>query len=186
MRDLAGGAAITTDCLRRLPASLAIALAFLVAPGQAQETGELSAWQAEKCQIYQQGWEEALETFGSDNLNYNFFAQNENFIASGCVAVPDVCPQSSQEFEIANALTIRMMNAGAASTFLPFRCQVEAAPSMVDTTTGIALDSRLCRSQLDLLVGGNKLTAEEAAVHEAQCDCLEQREQDGGETNCAQ
>ena len=55
-------------------------------------------------------------------MNYNFMAGNENFIAGGCTEQVDVCPRSAQELEIANALTIAVMNAGAASTFLPFRC----------------------------------------------------------------
>ncbi len=39
-----------------------------------------------------------------------------------------------------------------------------------------APNSQLCRSQLDLLKSGNKLTPEEAAVFERQCACLESRE----------
>ncbi len=42
-----------------------------------------------------------------------------------------------------------------------------------------ALNSQLCRSQLDLLKSGNKLTADEIAVFEKQCACLESRERDG-------
>lgn len=91
--------------------------------GLAQDGESLSAWQIEKCNLYEQAWEQALDGFGSDNLNYNFVAQNENFLASGCTSVPSVCPQSTQEIQIADFLTIAMMNAGAASTFLPFRCE---------------------------------------------------------------
>lgn len=40
----------------------------------------------------------------------------------------------------------------------------------------------LCRSQLELLVSGNKLTDEEAATFEAQCACLE----DNPDQSCAQ
>ncbi len=82
----------------------------------------LSDWQLEKCRIYEQSWGEALAFFGSDNVNYNFIAQNENFIAGRCTGGIQICPQSNQELEIANALTLVMMNAGAASTFLPFSC----------------------------------------------------------------
>jgi hypothetical protein len=84
--------------------------------------GENSAWRAEKCRIYESSWSQALEFFSSDNINYNFLAGNENFIAGGCLEPGNVCPRSDQELDIANALTIAMMNAGAASTFLPFKC----------------------------------------------------------------
>lgn len=102
-----------------------IALAFLgvlpmtVASGQ---DSEVTDWQQQKCTIYEQSWGEALEFFGSDNINYNFIASNENFIAGGCTERVNACPRSSQEREIADALTIAMMNAGTASTFLPFTC----------------------------------------------------------------
>ncbi|KFC65389.1 hypothetical protein FF80_02853 [Devosia sp. LC5] len=52
-----------------------------------------------------------------------------------------------------------------------------------------APDSLLCRSQLELLQSRQKLTPSEAAVYEAQCACLEQREQTGqprSQTSCAQ
>lgn len=88
----------------------------------------MSGWQLEKCQIYRQSWDRALDFFGSDNLNHNFIAQNENFTASGCTAQLPVCPQSSQELAIANAMTIELMNAGTASTFPPFRCQTIPTP----------------------------------------------------------
>lgn len=39
-----------------------------------------------------------------------------------------------------------------------------------------APDSQLCRSQLKLLISGDKLTEEEAARFETQCLCLEARE----------
>lgn len=102
-------------------ATTCLALAASLTAVSAQEPQ--SDWQLEKCRIYEGSWEEALEFFGSDNINYAFLAENENFIASGCTDNSYVCPQSSQEFEIANALTIAMMNAGTASTFLPFRCK---------------------------------------------------------------
>jgi hypothetical protein len=35
----------------------------------------------------------------------------------------DVCPRSGEEIETANVLTIAAMNAGMASTFLPFACR---------------------------------------------------------------
>jgi hypothetical protein len=98
-----------------------LAAVCLLVPGFAQGQ-ENAAWQDEKCSLYEKNWASALEFFGSDNINYNFMASNENFIAGGCTKQVDACPRSDQELEIANALTLAMMNAGTASTFLPFRC----------------------------------------------------------------
>lgn len=82
-------------------------------------------WQVRKCALYETSWARALESFGDDNINYNFIATNENFIASGCTESVRACPRSAQEIEIANILSIVMMNEGVASTFLPFRCSSE-------------------------------------------------------------
>lgn len=152
----------------------------------AQHSEPVTAWQAEKCAIYERSWNQALDFFGTDNLNYNFIAQNENFIASGCTAPPAVCAQSNQELEIANALTIAMMNAGTASTFLPFRCEYSSPTGAAEPAVGAAPDSVLCRSQMGLLLSGNKLTEAEAAVYDAQCACLERNETAGDQADCAQ
>lgn len=175
---------INIRSLRWVAAAVLAFTAILPVSTFAQSGEEMSAWRVEKCELYRQGWEKALDFFGTDNLNYAFIAQNENFIAGGCTAPPSVCAQSSQEIEIANALTIVMMNGGAASTFLPFRCQDNSQAA--DNAGGAAPDSQLCRAQLDLLVRGNKLTADEASVYEAQCACLERTEQTGAQTDCAQ
>jgi hypothetical protein len=42
------------------------------------------------------------------------------------------------------------------------------------TLAAPASDAELCRSQLELLLSGNKLTDTEAATFQAQCDCLEE------------
>jgi hypothetical protein len=49
--------------------------------------------------------------------------RHEAFLASGCTAKADVCPRSSEELEVANFLVVLAMNAGTASTFLPFACR---------------------------------------------------------------
>ena len=174
----------TTRIMQKVAFALGI-VALWAGAAWAQTSQPASAWQAEKCAIYQQSWNQALDFFGADNLNYNFIAQNENFITSGCTAPPGVCAQSSQELEIANALTIAMMNAGTASTFLPFRCQTET-PLTSGQPVGAAPDAVLCRSQLDLLLSGNKLTAAEAAVYTAQCECLERDHSADAQSACAQ
>lgn len=98
---------------------------FLVSLVPAVPAAAQDDWPARKCAAYAAAWDQALELFGSDQLNYGFIAGNENYIAAGCVAAGDICPQSRQELDIANALTLALMNAGTASTFLPFRCPRE-------------------------------------------------------------
>ena len=102
---------------------LALTAALLLASPASAE--ELSAWQQQKCALYTDAWARALDGIGSEDINYNFLATNENFIASGCTEQIAICPRSNQERDIADLITLAMMNEGAASTFLPFRCPAE-------------------------------------------------------------
>jgi hypothetical protein len=89
--------------------------------GQTQATR--SAWQIEKCAVYQTALAEILDHVGRDGVSPLFLARNTEFIESGCLADVDACPQTDKDVEIANGLTIATMNAGAASSFSPFRCR---------------------------------------------------------------
>ncbi len=100
-------------------------LALVLMITGAGPTSAQTDWQEQKCALYEAAWARALENFGDDDMNYNFIATNENFIASGCTDTVRACPRSLQELEIANMLSIVMMNEGAASTFLPFGCTVD-------------------------------------------------------------
>lgn len=120
--------------MRERMAALCFGLAVVSSPVAAQQSG---GWVEEKCRIYEAAWAQALETHGSGQMNYAFIAGNENFIASGCTGPSDICPRSSQELDVANALTLAMMNAGAASTFLPFKCP--AQPSAAGGWSGPGL-----------------------------------------------
>nr|WP_314256675.1 hypothetical protein [uncultured Devosia sp.] len=99
---------------------IGLGLALMAAPAAAEAVP--TNWPAEKCSIYAAAWNKALDMFGSDQMNYAFLAGNENFIAGGCSDAGLICPQSEQELDVANALSLAMINAGAASTFLPFNC----------------------------------------------------------------
>ena len=100
-----------------------IVLGFVIALGAVPEAnGQELDWVAQKCAIYETAWNRALDDFGSDQLNYAFIAGNENFIAGGCSERVRLCPRSDQELDIANLLSLVMINAGTASTFLPFHC----------------------------------------------------------------
>lgn len=84
-----------------------------------------SNWSAKKCDLYEHAWSRALSNSPNVDINYNFLAANENFIASGCTEKIAVCPRSNDELELADMLSIIMLNEGAASTFLPFNCDDE-------------------------------------------------------------
>jgi hypothetical protein len=80
------------------------------------------SWSDTKCARYKAGWAEALKRRGERGLSAEFRERHEAFIASGCTAKADVCPRSAEEFAMADVMTIVAMNAGTASTFLPFAC----------------------------------------------------------------
>lgn len=80
-------------------------------------------WSEVKCERYRKAWTAALERRGRTGLGAMFLDRHEAFLASGCASVPDVCPRSREELEMANDFVIAAMNAGTASTFLPFACR---------------------------------------------------------------
>jgi hypothetical protein len=80
------------------------------------------SWSDTKCARYKAGWAEALKRRGERGLSAEFRERHDAFVASGCTAKADVCPRSAEEFAMADVMTIVAMNAGTASTFLPFAC----------------------------------------------------------------
>lgn len=82
-----------------------------------------SDWQQKKCDVYRQALAEILDHVGREGVSERFLARNQAFIDSGCLADVDACPQTDDDIEVANGLTIATMNAGAASSFSPFRCR---------------------------------------------------------------
>lgn len=114
---------------------LGLALALLTAGASlttraavlAQEAGTTadsrSDWQRQKCDVYRQALAEILDHVGRAGVSDRFLARNQAFIDSGCLADVDACPETEAEIEVSNGLTIATMNAGAASTFSPFRCR---------------------------------------------------------------
>jgi hypothetical protein len=101
--------------------SALLALSLVTGP-QAQAPAKRS-WAEEKCERYAKSWAELLARRGRKGLGESFVAAHDAFLASGCTARADVCPRSEEELEMANVLTLAAMNAGAASTFLPFACR---------------------------------------------------------------
>lgn len=86
-------------------------------------------WPRVKCERYARAWNDALARRGRDGLTAGFVDAHEAFLASGCTARADVCPRSPKDFDMANLLTVLAMNAGTASTFLPFACRGAGDPA---------------------------------------------------------
>lgn len=83
-------------------------------------------WTEQKCVLYQRAWDWAYNSIGPDGISPEFIAQNDKFIATGCIERTIVCPRSKEDFDMANMLTVMTMNEGMASTFVPFTCREEA------------------------------------------------------------
>lgn len=94
---------------------------FIASPVAAQSLDGLS-WAEQKCVLYQSAVADALQIQGHDGLRVAFLAQNDAFIAGGCVDQGHVCPATDQEGAFADLLTVMTMNEGMASTFVPFGC----------------------------------------------------------------
>lgn len=84
---------------------------------------ERLAWQKKKCSIFETAFADLTAGLGTEGTSEAFLAGNRAYIASGCLADVDACPETEKDIAIANGLTIATMNAGAASTFSPFRCR---------------------------------------------------------------
>jgi beta-lactamase class D len=80
-------------------------------------------WAAEKCRRYQTAWRQLMTRRGFTDLSGEFLANHEAFMWRGCEDPRDVCPRSTGELDVANQMSIAAMNAGTASTFLPFSCR---------------------------------------------------------------
>ena len=100
-----------------------LVLAMLGHPALAAQEPQAS-WTEEKCARYRAAWVHLLaRRGGTKDLGPEFIASHDAFLASGCTAKADVCPRSGPELDVANMLVIAAMNAGTASTFLPFACR---------------------------------------------------------------
>ncbi len=97
------------------------ALLLLPVAGLAQAPASRD-WNAEKCARYAEMWPQALARFGRAGLSTEFLERHATFLDSGCRSRVEVCPRSPQELALADAMTIAAMNAGTASSFVPFRC----------------------------------------------------------------
>jgi hypothetical protein len=110
----------------KLIAALAALLASSIASGASlavTPASQSQSWPDVKCARYKKGWSDALARRGTRGLGRKFLDSHLAFLASGCMARADVCPQSAEELDLANIMVIVAMNAGTASTFPPFACR---------------------------------------------------------------
>ncbi len=101
----------------------------LVRTAEGAAVPRASGWTEEKCRRYRAAWDTLSSRTGRRGLGPEFIERHEAFLVSGCTIQGDVCPRSAGELEAANMLTIMAMNAGMASTFLPFGCPKPAGRS---------------------------------------------------------
>ncbi len=106
---------------------LALAL-VLLAPGGSLAQEPPPDWREVKCARYAQAAKAYFARRGVGGLGADFVAAHETFLASGC-EIRQVCPRGEAEIAAANILTVLAMNAGAASTFLPFACPRPPLPA---------------------------------------------------------
>ncbi|NIX77709.1 hypothetical protein [Microvirga terricola] len=110
----------------KLVAALAALTVTAIASGFPLATAQESkspSWPEVKCARYKKAWTDALAVRGTKGLGREFLDNHETFLASGCTDRPPVCPQTDEEFALANMMVVAAMNAGTASTFPPFSCR---------------------------------------------------------------
>ena len=111
---------IASHAIRGACLTLVLFVVLAQRPSAAQPA---QSWPEVKCERYKKAWADALARRGARGLSEDFIASHEAFLASGCTARANVCPRSAEELDLANVLTVLAMNAGTASTFLPFACR---------------------------------------------------------------
>ena len=82
-----------------------------------------ATWRETKCTLYQDNRNETRAAMPANATSNAFNQQEDAFIASGCTERIYVCPHSKAELAYANLMSIKMMNAGATGSFLPFVCE---------------------------------------------------------------
>lgn len=106
------------------PARCLLAALLLAVPAAPPAVAQdPAAFAAEKCSRYRQATADALRRWGREGLSAEFLAAHAAFIDGGCQGPPSICPRPGRETDFANAMTVRAMNAGMASTFLPWACR---------------------------------------------------------------
>jgi len=108
---------------RALLLAAALLMPSLAGGQQKEPASEPGLWSRTKCERYTKAWQIALARSGPTGLGAAFLTEHEAFLASGCSAPARVCPRSAEELALANVMVIAAMNAGMASTFLPFACR---------------------------------------------------------------
>lgn len=85
-------------------------------------SSQAAAQPSPRCPRYAADWAAAQRHFDLTAISLGFVAAHQTFLDSGCRSRAPICPRGPAETHLADAMTIAAMNAGAASSFLPFRC----------------------------------------------------------------
>ena len=88
-----------------------------------QSLGGTPDWVARKCSLYTEAWVALTAGDGAAGIGPAFLKQHEAFLASGCTARADVCPDSPAEIALADKLSLMGVAEGMAGSFLPFACR---------------------------------------------------------------
>ena len=105
---------------RRIVAAALVALA--AGRASADPAAAKRDWTEEKCFRYARDWNEALRRFGAEGLSPRFLAGNTEFIRARCRRPDPICPATAKDRKLVDALSIRVVNEGMSTTFLPFDC----------------------------------------------------------------
>lgn len=83
-------------------------------------------WNSRKCALFYDAWSSAQKMRGTDGLSAAFLDGHVEFFASECRQNrPGICPQSPQEWDRANMLTLMIVAEGATGSFLPYHCPAD-------------------------------------------------------------
>jgi len=98
-------------------------LAVLMMPGTAQAISP--EWTSEKCARFERAWDMATDGETVDGLTPEFVAANRAFLEAGCAIRGAACPQTPEERELADMLSLMAVAEGATGSFLPVRCRAD-------------------------------------------------------------
>ncbi|MFZ1482469.1 MAG: hypothetical protein WAT25_17045 [Paracoccaceae bacterium] len=97
-------------------AFLALVLCFSASHSAAE------TWAERKCATFAEAWQSATPAQGSKAPSLAFRSKVEAFIASGCEAPRDACPESAADVALADSLALIVALEGMSTTFLPISC----------------------------------------------------------------
>jgi hypothetical protein len=84
--------------------------------------GHAETWAEQKCAIFTEAWAASAPVDGPKAPSPAFRGKVEGFIASGCTAPRNACPETPADIAILDALALIVAMEGMSTTFLPVQC----------------------------------------------------------------